>query len=133
MLPAIAQLALLEEIVRAARPGAVLVGVESMRLERPVGPSRTLRVEVETGDEGRTAFEVRCENRVVSRGTLPFIPDIAKCLREVDRVLKPSGVALLGGRYLYTPQRDKLSSEKLREIVASSGVAGAQVVEGRGQ
>jgi ubiquinone/menaquinone biosynthesis C-methylase UbiE len=70
---------------------------------------------------------------IVSRVTLTFIPDIAKCLREVDRVLKPSGVAFLGGRYVYTPQSYKISNEKLREIVTESGVTGAQVITDLGQ
>jgi SAM-dependent methyltransferase len=70
---------------------------------------------------------------IVSRGTLIFIPDIAKCLREVHRVLKPAGVAFLGGRYVYTPQAHKISTEKLKEIVRQSGVAGAEVIESRGQ
>jgi SAM-dependent methyltransferase len=51
----------------------------------------------------------------------------------VDRVLKPTGVAFLGGRYVYTPQEHKISTEKLRQIVEQTGIAGASVVEGRGQ
>ena len=64
---------------------------------------------------------------------MTFIPDIGKCLKEVDRVLKPTGVAFLGGRYLYTPHKHKITTEELREIVAKSGVAGAQVIDARGQ
>ena len=78
-------------------------------------------------------FEDDYADIIVSRGTLTFIPDIGKCLKEVDRVLKPSGVAFLGGRYLYTPHEDKITTEKLRKIVAESGVAGAQVIDARGQ
>jgi len=56
------------------------------------------------GDAQQLPFEDDSADAIVSRGTLTFIPDIGKCLREVDRVLKPTGVAFLGGRYLYTPQ-----------------------------
>jgi len=48
-------------------------------------------------------------------------------------VLKPTGVAFLGGRYLYTPQQHKISNEKLKKIVRESRVPGAKVVEHRGQ
>jgi ubiquinone/menaquinone biosynthesis C-methylase UbiE len=70
---------------------------------------------------------------IVSRGTLVFIPDLGKCLREVDRVLKPTGVAFLGGRYLYTPQAHKMSTAELREIVRQAEIPGARVIEARGQ
>jgi len=48
-------------------------------------------------------------------------------------VLKPTGVAILGGRYVFTPQQHKLSTEELQKIVKATGIAGASVVEGRGQ
>jgi SAM-dependent methyltransferase len=51
----------------------------------------------------------------------------------VERVLKPSGVAFIGGRYLYTPEPHKIPTGKLREIVYKSGVAGAQVIGQMGQ
>jgi ubiquinone/menaquinone biosynthesis C-methylase UbiE len=91
------------------------------------------RVRFVEGDAQKLPFPDDYADMIVSRGTLTFIPDIAQCLREVDRVLKPTGVALLGGRYIYTPQAYKISDEKLRQIVADSGVAGAQLVTDRGQ
>ena len=91
------------------------------------------RVSFVEGDAQELPFPDDYADAIVSRGTLPFIPDIAKCLQEVDRVLKPSGVAFLGGRYLYTPQKYKKSTDELREIVRRSGVQGAEVVEERGQ
>lgn len=85
------------------------------------------------GDAQKLPFADDYADVIVSRGTLTFIPDIGKCLREVDRVLKPTGVAFLGGRYLYTPQQYKVSNEKLKEIVSELGIEGAKVVERRGQ
>ena len=85
------------------------------------------------GDAQKLPFEDDSADVIVSRGTLTFIPDIGKCLREVDRVLKPTGVAFLGGRYLYTPQQHKISNDELKMIVRESGVAGAKVVEQNGQ
>lgn len=91
------------------------------------------RVRFVAGDAQKLPFPDDYADVIVSRGTLTFIPDIAQCLREVDRVLKPAGVAFLGGRYVYTPQSYKISNEKLQQIVADSGVAGAQVITDRGQ
>jgi ubiquinone/menaquinone biosynthesis C-methylase UbiE len=91
------------------------------------------RVRFVEGDAQKLPFPDDYADMIVSRGTLTFIPDIAQCLREVDRVLKPTGVALLGGRYIYTPQAYKISDEKLGQIVAESGVAGAQLITDRGQ
>jgi len=91
------------------------------------------RLSFVTGDAQDLPFEDDYADVIVSRGTLTFIPDIGECLREVDRVLKPTGVAFLGGRYIYTPQAYKISNEKLKKIVEECGVPGAKVVEQRGQ
>lgn len=91
------------------------------------------RVRFVLGDAQELPFADDTADVIVSRGTLTFIPDIGKCLREVDRVLKPTGVAFLGGRYVYTPQPHRMSTEKLRRIVRDSGVPHAEVIDARGQ
>jgi len=91
------------------------------------------RIRFVAGDAQELPFEDDYADVIVSRGTLTFIPDIGKCLKEVDRVLKPTGVAFLGGRYLYTPHEHKITTEKLRKIVAESKIVGAQVIDARGQ
>lgn len=91
------------------------------------------RVSFVVGDAQKLPFPDDYADLIVSRGMLIFLPDIAQCLREVDRVLKPTGVAFLGGRYLYAPEKYKMSVEELKKIVADSGVAGAQVIGDRGQ
>lgn len=91
------------------------------------------RVRFVEGDAQELPFPDDYADMIVSRGTLTFIPDIAKCLREVDRVLKPTGFAFLGGRYVYTPHSYKITNEKLKQVVKESGVAGTQVITDRGQ
>jgi len=91
------------------------------------------RVSFVEGDAQELPFPDDYADMIVSRGTLTFIPDIAKCLREVERVLKPTGIAFLGGRYVYTPHAHKITNEKLQQIVKDSDVAGAQVITDRGQ
>jgi len=91
------------------------------------------RVSFVLGDAQALPFPDDYADAIVSRGTLVFIPDLGRCLREVDRVLKPTGVACLGGRYLYTPQVHKLSTEQLRKIVRQTEIPGARVIDARGQ
>jgi len=91
------------------------------------------RISFVEGDAQKLPFPDDSADVIVSRGTLVFIPDIGKCLKEVDRVLKPTGVAFLGGRYLFTPQPDRKSIDELREIVAKAAIPGAEVIDSRGQ
>ena len=91
------------------------------------------RISFVLGDAQKMPFPDNYADAIVSRGTLTFIPDKKKCLREVYRVLKPTGVAFLGGRYVYTPQKHKTSTADLKKIVAESGVPGAKVIDARGQ
>jgi ubiquinone/menaquinone biosynthesis C-methylase UbiE len=91
------------------------------------------RVTFVQGDAQKLPFPDHYADIIVSRGMLIFVPDIPQCLREVSRVLKPTGVAFLGGRYLYAPRKYKMSAEKLRALVADSGVAGAEAIDARGQ
>ncbi len=91
------------------------------------------RISFVQGDAQKMPFPDNYADVIVSRGTLTFIPDKAKCLREIHRVLKPTGVAFVGGRYVYTPQPYRISTEALRRIVRESGVPGATVIDARGQ
>lgn len=91
------------------------------------------RISFVLGDAQDMPFPDKYADVIVSRGTLIFIPDKRKCLQEVYRVLKPTGVAFIGGQYLYTPRMYKMSTEELRKIVQESGVPGAEVIDARGQ
>jgi ubiquinone/menaquinone biosynthesis C-methylase UbiE len=91
------------------------------------------RVSFVVGDAQKMPFPDDHADLIVSRGALIFIPDIGQCLREVDRVLKPRGVAFLGGRYVYTPKQHKISTQRLKEIVDRTGIPGAEVIDARGQ
>ncbi len=91
------------------------------------------RISFVLGDAQKMPFPDDYADGIVSRGVLIFVPDKKKFLQEAYRVLKPTGVAFLGGRYVYTPQMDKMSTEELREVVSDSGVPGAEVIDARGQ
>ena len=127
------------DVELAKRSGFKIVGLDIDADMKPLFEKRMReadladRVSFVVGDAQEMPFPDDYADVIVSRGTLVFIPDIAKCLREAERVLKPTGVAFLGGRYVYTPAKHRMSAEKLREIVQASGVPGAQVIDARGQ
>ncbi len=127
------------DIELAKRSNFKIIGLDIDPDQKPLFDKRIReagldkRVSFVLGDAQKLPFPDNYADAIVSRGTLTFIPDIKKCLLEVDRVLKPTGVAFLGGRYLYTSLEHKISNEKLKKIVADSGLSNAKVVEHRGQ
>lgn len=127
------------DVELAKRADFTIIGLDIDPQMRPLFEKRIReagledRVSFVLGDAQKMPFPDDYADLIVSRGALIFIPDIKKCLKEVDRVLKPTGVAFLGGRYVYTPQAYKISTRKLREIVRESGIPGAQVIDARGQ
>ncbi len=127
------------DIELAKRSNLTIIGLDIDPQMKPLFDKRVGeagfqdRIRFVTGDAQDLSFEDDYADIIVSRGTLTFIPDIGKCLKEVERVLKPTGVAFLGGRYIYTPYEHRITTEKLRKIVAESGVAGARVIDARGQ
>jgi len=127
------------DIELAKRSKLTIIGLDIDAEMKPLFDKRVReagfqdRIRFVAGDAQELPFEDNYADVIFSRGTLTFIPDIGKCLKEVDRVLKPSGVAFLGGRYLYTPREHKITTEELRKIVAESGIAGSQVIDARGQ
>lgn len=127
------------DVELAKRSNFTIIGLDIDPDMKPLFEKRVREAGLEdrlrfvTGDAQKLPFPDDYADVIVSRGTLTFIPDVGECLREVGRVLKPTGVAFLGGRYIYTPQSYKISNEKLRKIVSQSGVAGAELVEHRGQ
>jgi 3-hydroxyacyl-[acyl-carrier-protein] dehydratase len=75
LLPAVAQLDLVERLLaRLAGPGA-LVAVERLRLPAPVGPGDRLLVELaRPGAAGRTAFSITRDGETTCDGTVAWRP-----------------------------------------------------------
>jgi ubiquinone/menaquinone biosynthesis C-methylase UbiE len=123
----------------AKRSKLTIIGLDIDPDVKPLFESKIRRAGLEDrvsfvlGDAQQLPFPDDYADLIVSRGTLIFIPDIGQCLREVDRVLKPTGVAFLGGRYVYTPQVHKISTEALKKIVRETGIPDAEVIDARGQ
>jgi ubiquinone/menaquinone biosynthesis C-methylase UbiE len=55
------------------------------------------RVTIEEGDVHDLRFPDASADLIVSRGSLPFWKNPAQAMREIHRVLKPGGVAFVGG------------------------------------
>ena len=73
--------------------------------------------------EAVNSVEVRTLNTVVKE----------QAMREIHRVLRPGGAALVGGRYLYMPASRKVSSETLRRSAARTGIRYIRVYDDMGQ
>ncbi len=58
------------------------------------------RISFVVGDVHKMPFADDSADLIVSRGALPVFSDKVKALRQIWRVLKPTGVAFIGGRYL---------------------------------
>ncbi|MBN1418432.1 MAG: methyltransferase domain-containing protein [Planctomycetes bacterium] len=91
------------------------------------------RIRFVTGDVQALPFDDRSADLVISRGSLVFWQDKAAALREVHRVLKPTGYALLGGRYLFTPPHHRISDAELERAIAAARIPRARVITDRGQ
>jgi len=66
------------------------------------------RVSFVCADAHSLPFPDNSANLIVSKGTLPFLRDQVQAIREVYRVLKPGGVAFLGGGFgRYTSAEQK--------------------------
>jgi ubiquinone/menaquinone biosynthesis C-methylase UbiE len=127
------------DVELAKRSNLTIIGLDIDKDMKPLFEKRIReaglqqRVSFVQGDAQKLPFPDHHADIILSRGMLTFLPDIKKCLREVQRVLKPNGVAFLGGRYLYAPKEAKITTEKLKTIVAEANIPGAKLVEFRGQ
>ncbi|MBN1504388.1 MAG: class I SAM-dependent methyltransferase [Candidatus Eisenbacteria bacterium] len=87
----------------AARSELKVIGVdidpEAVRIARRNVAERKLadRVSVEQGDVHSMRFEDNCADVIVSRGSFLFWKNPTHAFREIYRVLKPGGVAFIGG------------------------------------
>jgi ubiquinone/menaquinone biosynthesis C-methylase UbiE len=81
----------------ARRADAVGVDMSMVSIERARAGARELRhrVEVAQSDAEALPFPDASFNAVVSFGVLHHTPDTAKAIREVRRVLKPGGLAIV--------------------------------------
>lgn len=85
------------------------------------------RVRPIEGDAQDMLFRDSFADLVVSRGSIFFWPDQLAGLKEAYRVLKPGGVAYIGGgfsRILDPEIRDPLAQQRKRELTEGDGEGG---------
>ena len=93
----------------------------------------TARIACEVGAIPSLPFAASRFDVVASVGTVPFWPDRVAAFREIHRVLRPGGAALVGGLYRFMPDKIKVSTETLRHEATRSEIASIRVYDDRGQ
>ncbi|BAK74990.1 methyltransferase type 11 [Pseudogulbenkiania sp. NH8B] len=81
-----------------------------------------LEVEASVMDGQRLAFPDACFDAVILHLILAVIPDPVACLREVERVLKPGGRAVVFDKFLADRQRPvwwRVAANQLTRIIAT--------------
>jgi len=75
------------------------------------------RVTIEEGDVHKLRFADGTIDLVISRGSFPFWTNTAQAFREIYRVLKPGGVAFVGGGMgrAITPEEKAIIKEKVEK------------------
>ncbi len=59
--------------------------------------------------------------------------DRQKAMRELYRILRPGGCALVGGQYLHMPANRRVSSETLRADAQKTGLGAVRILDDMGQ
>jgi ubiquinone/menaquinone biosynthesis C-methylase UbiE len=86
------------------------------------------------GGIGKLPFEEGSFDLVAGVGpVLIWEKDKAKAMREIYRVLRTGGAALVGGRYLHMPKFRRVSSDALRKSAAKTGISSIRVYDNMGQ
>ena len=91
------------------------------------------RITCKTGDVHALPFEEASFDAVAGVGPMLLWGDRETAIREIYRVLRPGGAALLGGRYLHMPESRKVPSQSLRQSAAATGISSVRVYEDTGQ
>jgi ubiquinone/menaquinone biosynthesis C-methylase UbiE len=113
--------------ITALYPSEELAQAAEARIRR-AGLDKRLACKV--GEVHALPFERESFNLVSGLGGVPFWKDREKAFVEIHRVLRPGGVALVGG---YMPEFLRLSGQALRATTQRSGLPTIRVYEDNGQ
>jgi len=91
------------------------------------------RITCKVGALDAIPFEDGSIDLIAGVGPVLIWGDRQKKLAEIYRVLRPGGVALVGGRFLGMPESRRVSTETLRADAEATGIAGIRIVEDQGQ
>jgi ubiquinone/menaquinone biosynthesis C-methylase UbiE len=91
------------------------------------------RITCKVGTLDALPFEEESFDLVAGVGPVLIWGEREKKMREIFRVLRPGGAALIGGRYLGMPDFRRVSSETLRSDAAKTGISSIRVSDDMGQ
>jgi ubiquinone/menaquinone biosynthesis C-methylase UbiE len=91
------------------------------------------RIACRVGSIEKLPFEAQSFDLVAGVGPVLIWTNRPQAMRELDRVLRDGGVALVGGRYLHMPEFRRVSSETLRQDAAGTGIQAIRVIDDMGQ
>ena len=98
------------------------------------GAAHAGRIEYKVGSLAALPFAESSFDLIAGVGpVLIWEKDKAQAMREVYRVLRSGGAALLGGEYRSMPDFRKVSSDSLRESAAATGIPSIRVIDDMGQ
>ena len=84
------------------------------RIAQETAAGRTDRVALVIGDVHRMPVRDDTASLIVSRGSLFFWEDRVRAFREIERVLRPGGVAFVGGSFGTAALRDTIFAQMRR-------------------
>jgi ubiquinone/menaquinone biosynthesis C-methylase UbiE len=84
------------------------------RIAQETAAGRTDRVAPVIGDVHRMPVRDDTASLIVSRGSLFFWEDRVQAFREIERVLRPGGVAFVGGSFGTAALRDRIFAQMRR-------------------
>ena len=91
------------------------------------------RITCKVGTLDELPFEEASFDLIAGVGPVLIWGERQKKMREIYRVLRPGGAALVGGRYLGMPDFRKVSSDTLRNDGAQTGITSIRVRDEMGQ
>ncbi len=101
--------------------------------ERLQGSEHAARVRTAVGKVQALPFDEGSFDLVAGVGPILLWGEREQGMREVYRVLRPGGAALIGGQFRNMPAWRRVSSDVLRQSAARSGVPSIRVVDDMGQ
>jgi SAM-dependent methyltransferase len=116
--------------ITALYPSEKLAGEAAKRIdEAKLGE----RINCKVGTLDALPFEAASFDLIAGVGPVLIWGDRVKKMRELHRVLREGGAALVGGKYLGMPDSRKVSSDTLRSDAAKTHITSIRVSDDMGQ
>jgi ubiquinone/menaquinone biosynthesis C-methylase UbiE len=91
------------------------------------------RITFRVGKIDAIPFPTASFDLVVGAGPMLIWSERQKAMRELHRILRPGGCALVGGQFVHMPTHRKVSSEMLRADARETDIPSIRVLDDMGQ